>query len=333
MNLQLGLGKLRALANAIARRLENSPPTDGDETIAVAPLQETITAIRRSLLERYRLPSSSDSPVTHYTRLSVVQAILDAAASKSPAAGLRRYSSSRFNDPTEGTLLLNALRERSSTCFALDDPRPAYIASFVAPANGTHDNSREPTFDNLRYWRYYGDDGAGCSLHVPVPRHRLHRVLYGDEYLEQTVADLAGLCDALSRVLNASSHLPPVYRFTIRDRLTRPIVDLIGTVRFLHKASPYRDENECRVLGSETEGRDSLHFDVSNTEGPIPDIRSYRVDSDLAAKEILVTGAVITVGPCVPHAEDIRAYFEHLLEEAALPGPVVRISEVRYRTP
>lgn len=334
MSLELGIEKLRALAYAIARRLENPRLRDGEETTVVAPLREMTTEIRRSLLDRYRLSSpSGDTRVTHYTKLSVVRAILDAASTNSPDAALRRYSSPRFNDPTEGTLLLNALRERNPTCFALDDPRPAYIASFVAPTDGTHDDSPEPTFDNLRYWRYYGDDGAGCSLHVPVRRHRLHRVLYDNEYLDQTVADLSCVCDALSPVFDVSSHLPQVYRFAIHDRLTRPVVDLIRTVRFLHKAAPYRDENECRVLDRESEGRDSLRFDVSNTDSSDLDVRPYRVDPDLVAKQILITGAIITVGPRVHHAEDIRAYFENLLQEADLLGPVVRISKVRYRTP
>ena len=110
-------------------------------------------------------------------------------------------------------------------------------------------------------------------------------------------------------------------------------MDLIGTLRFLHKPAPYRDENECRVLGGVDDGSNSFGFDVTKTDSAVLDIRPYYTDSDLTVDKILVTGAIITIGPCVRYPEDIRAYFEHLLRRANLLGPVVKISEVKYRTP
>ena len=108
-------------------------------------------------------------------------------------------------------------------------------------------------------------------------------------------------------------------------------MELLGILRFLHKAAPYRDENEYRVLYGESDDGDSIRFDVAASDDSVPDIRPYYVDTDLAADKLFVTGAIITIGPSVRHSEDIRAYFEHLLRTADLLGPVVRISEVRYR--
>ena len=203
MSLKSLIGDLRTLADAVARHLKSHRLDDVGKADAVAPLREKIIAIRDALLNRYRLPTSSSKSVfvSHYTKLCVVQAILKEACNNPNGAALRRYSSSRLNDPTEGILLLGALRDSAPACLDPNDTRPAYIASFVAPQDDRDEDSSEPTFDNLRYWRYYGDDGAGCSLHVSVQRDRLHRVLYGATDLKETVRDLADVCGALSGVL------------------------------------------------------------------------------------------------------------------------------------
>lgn len=332
--------RLRTVADAVVLRLDVGGINDAVRVTAVETLREEISAACHALLKPYRLcgPPSESVYVTHYTNLRTVQGILEAAGSDPAEAVLRRYSSSRFNDPEEGTLLLQALQRSDSLPHEVPkwltsgEPRSAYIASFVAPSTSGDSPADRPR-DRLRYWRYYGDDGAGCSLYVPVERRLLHRVRYGEKHLEGIVSDLTDVCNALSRVLDLSPGILPAYGPWIRARLTQPIMDFLGTVRFLHKTDQYQDEEECRVLDRKSESSDSLRFHVTNDDESMPDIRPYRLDPDLHARRIFATGAIITLGPRVRHREDIRMYFEHLLRESKISGPLVKFSEINYRLP
>lgn len=330
------IGALRVSAEAVKCQIEDGSTPENEKVEGMDLLHQQINQIRTALLtERYGFgPESPDHLfVTHYTRLQTVKSILTAAAADTgDDAVLRRYSSSRFNDPEDGLLLLDRLDTDSAPDWLTPaDPRPAYVASFVAPSDTLNEPAHPLPMDRLRYWRFYGDNGTGCSIYVRVARARLSRVLYGEKDIETTAAHLRKMCDALRGVLDPQLQCSPDYKRRIQHALESKVQDLLTTVRFLHKDEAYSDENECRVLDRTEEDEGTIHFSVGSHDDSMVEVRSFRTDADLVAHEIFTTGAIITIGPCVSHKEEVRAYFEHLLRRAGLQGHIVKISKESYR--
>lgn len=326
---------LRKNAEAVRHRLEDGSVPESKKYASVDLLQKRLNQIRTALLTTlYGVDphSSGQVFVTHYTGLQTVRGILTAAAAgNGDEAVLRRYSSSRFNDPEDGLLLLKHVCASSTPPWLTPaDPRPAYVASFILPGDDENTPVNTPS-DRLKYWRFYGANGTGCSIRVPVPRDRLHRVLYGEQSLEKTTTYLSGTCTALRAVLDPHLRISQEYRCRIQNTVKESVQGLFATVRFLHKNAAYRDENECRVLDSADDNAATIRFSVENADDSGVDVRPFRTDPDLHARNIFATGSTITIGPCVAHKEDVRAYFEYLLGKANLSGPTVNISKVRYR--
>lgn len=253
-------------------------------------------------------------------------------------ASLRLYDSVHFNDPDEGNYFYRNLNLRKKYAW-LGEKREshAYIASFILP---DPKNKKRDMSDDLVFWRTYGKEGEGCSLKLRIPRDRLRKVLYGPNEVKCTGKDLRPVLEAIHPLVSIRK---PSLKKEVREKLVEVIWKSLEKICYLYKSEAYEYESECRFVIPELEieivDKDKICFEDQEQNNSTPRIRHYYEDDALKVKNILTTGSLITLGPCVPYPynmsyyHNMSYYLGNLLRKAGLFGPEIKISEISYRKP
>ena len=302
-------------------------------TLVIPFLKKAISEKFKSLKESYRVcHENNEAPtVVHYTSVdTVIKMFRD--YSDNEASYLRLYDTFHFNDPDEGRYLklakcevLSDLMKKTSPC--------AYATSFVVPRDAKR---IESVRDNLVFWRTYGREGTGCSLAIKIPAHRLYQVRYGEtKTAVEAVASIEHkILDALSPMMDLDESGPKEQDIPalLREATAVAMREEAEAVLYLHKSKAYNYENEARVVKTvrsiKEERKRDIVFEYESSKNKT---RHYYEDDDLSVENLLVTGSIITLGPCVSFKENMAYYLEHLKEKSGLVGPEVRQSEVSYR--
>ena len=268
----------------------------------------------------------------HYTTIGRLVNILN----EKPKDGfpLRLYDSVHLNDPDEGIYLLRHLTQHAGCDWIELDTTPpssaskgqvAYIISFVLTRNGT------TIEDDLVFWRTYGNEGKGCSLKFSIKHDHLKKVMYRKD-IAKTVELLSPILATLSPLFQSS--VDTESKKKIRVQASTTLSGCLRRILYLYKSSAYKYENEARIviLDSETEEA-NLHFDYQEGNVGRPRIRHYIKLDHVTLKQLLPSGSKITVGPTVPHPDNVCAYLEKMKRRLGLHGPVITASEISYRIP
>ena len=321
------LERLQSLVGTVFRQVENHGELNrrfGEEVLP-GRVGDLLDKALAEIHETHKFESRIDNRVTHYTGVQTVEALLRGIA-YGKSASLRLNNSGDFNDPNEGEFFTQNLRLPQEHRWILrGNPSHAYVASFITP-------DRHNDFsDDLRYWRPYGKDGAGCSLVLNIPPDRLRKVLYGIPHVRRVRQTLVPFLDVL-RPLSFYPNVP--LRDSIRGHLSTGVWSALAGIKYLYKDDAYCYERECRVVVPEAGlPREEIIFQLDEKEGSLPGPKHYIDDSDLNAERILSTGSRIILGPCVDRRENLRFYFETLkrLKRGAGSDPEVTLSPLRYR--
>lgn len=288
--------------------------------IVVPQLKEEVRELCHKIDQHHKVQAAGDGmpEFVHYTSIYALFSMFQSAANeKNPS--LRLYDTVHFNDPEEGYWLVRHLSQKypwveKGRAFMSH----AYIASFVAPST----EGRKIMSDDLVFWRTYGKEGEGCSLVVSVPHSRLRKVSYGvDEtgFAEQT---LLPILEQLEPLANVSRK--------IGVTLGTAFCESLEGVQYLYKSEAYRYENECRFIMYESEICESKICFEYRDDSPL-NIRHYYENEELRIQEMLPSGSKITIGPCVPHYNDLRQVLEILKRRANMLGPTICRSQIPYR--
>ena len=268
-----------------------------------------------------------DKLVIHYTSIAVLVSMLQDVSKGDKISALRLYDSVNMNDPDEG----NYFDRHFSLPAKYDwlgekEASHAYIKSFILP------KSEEDMSNKLLFWRTYGREGEGCSLSLPVPCGRLQKVLYGPEGVEYTIKELGSVLDSLDLLLEIAKLS---IRKSVQKKLAETVWESLDKIRYLHKNKAYDYENECRLVVAESNifDKNQIRFDDQDRNNPLGRIRHYYEpkDLDLKIRNLLVTGSLITLGPCVSRPYNVEYYLETLMRRANLEGPQIRTSKIPYR--
>ena len=305
--------------------------------------------VAATVAEKHQMeqPTSASLWVVHYTSIPAILSMLKAAGGylrdenpEQPDGGyLRMYSTVGSNDPGEGVYLDRFLPDEIQGRDTGDNVvspgaqrkihRYAYVASFITPDNQEHVRKAA---DNLVFWRFYGREGAGCSLQVQIPRDKLQKVAYGQDDAQDGAALLTEKIAHLQTVAERIEHQTRVSP----EHLNGMIEFAIERVRYLYKSSAYSSEQECRIVETPaTASERGLHpyFEHSGPQGQ-ETTKRYINHPDLATSKLFVSGSVIRLGPRVPNVADAKDHIEQLLANAGLTlRTKVKLSSIEYRNP
>lgn len=313
------------------------------EQQAVPILECVVREARRLLDKQYRLSGDSKSvELVHYTSIDSLVSILGGveslngitrasrenpdcqrASARHDASSIRLYDTEHFNDPDEGQYLIRSLRlhetyqwlEPLAACHA-------YVASFIRASGDKR------TGDDLVFWRTYGDNGAGCSITVPMPSQNVRCVLYGEEGTRHQGVVMYALLDRLDHIIS-EYELPG----EIQVKLSATVWELLQPFLYMHKSRDYEYERECRfIVPFDNEFRDEVLFECEERFGGPPRIRHYIEKEELDARNILVSGSRVTLGPRVDQHRSAELLLETLLRRSRLQTQL-RFSEISYREP
>ena len=286
-------------------------------------------ALKYLIEECHKVEESENKLVIHYTSIGALVSMLKDACQKEQEdekSYLRLYDSVHLNDPDEGNYFNRNLNlPQKYDWIKKKEVSHAYITSFIYPPPPQKDIN-----DNLIFWRTYGQEGEGCSLSLSVPHSRLQKILYGTEKVKHTVKYLRSaldLLDPLIKIRDLSIHT------RIQENLARIVQKYLERIRYLYKNEAYEYENECRFVVAESNisDKNKIHFDDQEQNNSPGHIRHYYEHEDLKIDKLLVTGSVITLGPCVPYPYNVEYYLKTLMERARLGGPEIKISKIPYR--
>lgn len=272
------------------------------------------------IIKDHEIPEAVQS-VIHYTSIGVLMSLLKRLEKGEEQVSLRAYDAVHFNDPNEGRLLTSLIPDE----WLKTGKKPrAFVNSFVV-------SEKEEDFsDNLMLWRHYGKEGEGCSLSMPVYggslRKKLKKVKYGT----------GAARDSMQKIERILENIKPLTGHKDFDCLSSELYDIVSKnfdqIRYLYKHEAYRHENECRLVINEKESVEETRFEYYERNASFPKIKGYLEPNCLDAREIFVTGSVITLGPTVPHAKKyMKEDLEKYLKKLRLDGPEIKISDVSYR--
>ena len=347
-----GLKNLKTVVNGGREFWEKSGnlPLEYVTLEAVPALQDVLKDLCLRIKEHHKVDeptSDEDNFVIHYTSIAALVSMLQDASQEpeyededkekerenkdpesDPTSGdkkslWRLYDSVHLNDPEEGSLLIRNLSKKYDW-LGKRETSHAYIASFILP------NTKEDLSNNLVFWRTYGKEGEGCSLSLCIPRSRLQKIHYGTRAVQSTVRMLSPVLDSLApliRIRKSSIREP------IQKVLLKAVWDFLETIRYLYKNKAYDYENECRFVVAELSIRDKhkIRFEDKNLNNSPIHIRHYYEHEDLKIKKLLATGSSTTLGPRVPHANNICYFLNTLRKRAGLDRQEIKISDIPYR--
>ena len=298
-------------------------------------LKKTVDKMLLDIKSRHQPPTTNNRFV-HYTSISTLVSLLEKSGQGSNGY-LRLYDSAHFNDPDEGRYL-ERYSEGSLDCIGITSSshKHAYITSFVpdkAPSGG---NNR----DNLVFWRAYGDDGQGCSIEISFPAAHLSKVLYGRDPATETIKILDVVAkerlpiirDCINPLMEIGDERNIV---DTKNIIERTILNEIESIKYLYKSEAYDYEQEYRFIMTETEignaNNGEVKFEYNDTTKGRKTARHYYEHEELSTRNILATGAKITLGPTAEDRYSLKLYLEDLLKKARLGGPKIECSKIPYR--
>ena len=327
---------LRLMTDAARIAFERDPSTlEGMvEDVLMPQMDKAFSDMFTQVKAAYSPVGADDGKLTvvHYTKVKVVIDMFRSEIREEPSY-LRMYDTFHSNDPEEGKYLITRLGSSDLEKLKenMDDTPPcAYVASFIKPETECSlDVAR--TRDNLVFWRTYGENGAGISLTVKMPVDKLFEIAYGREKAEAGARNLIRISEfineALSPVLGISDEEGSIQ--SVKGRLWGKLRELASPIHYLHKSEAYNYEREFRAIATITDSEsDQIKFERIDDSD---DVRHYYEREDLRARNLLATGSVITIGPCVPNEENIAYYLEYLKRKSGLAGPEIVQSKVSYR--
>ena len=290
-----------------------------------AALEEAVSTIS----ERHKVaPADLEGGVelAHYTSMRVLYEML------SRVDTLRLYDSIHLNDPDEGRYLTRHIASMSQYDWMVDplelvlsgqsgvsEVENAYVTSFVAGRN---------VQDNLVFWRTYGHEGTGCSIVCSVDTEILNRVIYGEKELEPTIDSIRPVLDCLAPIVAKISTAMHV-------SLVTQVWKSLMKIAYLYKSSAYKYEKEYRVVVLESDVKpEDVKFHYRDSATGSPRIRHYVERSELNIDTILPSASLVTIGPCVPFADDVRRRLSMIANSSGLTGrPEITSSKISYRSP
>ncbi len=305
----------------------------------VSPLlRDLLAGASQEIHMRHRVddPIRSSIEVVHYTSIGVLFKMLQEHLQWSrspnkteiPRPCFRLYDSVHVNDLEEGTYLTNRLPSKYNW-LNKTTMRHAYLSSFICT---DQDGKAE---DSLVFWRTYGGEGQGCSLRMALPTECLRRVLYGRQPAELALDRLLPVLATLDPLLDKMATMD---RPTIRDRcyhlLAEAVWESLECIRYLYKSDEYAFEKECRVIHANPgmPGSDKITYTLDDRGSSVA-IRHYHENNDLPLERLSESGSKITIGPCVPHKEDVTRCVSGLLKQwGGEPGSTVTASSIPYQT-
>lgn len=309
----------------------------------VAPkLEDVLKGLCHEIEERHKIESEDEQyiDVIHYTSISALVSMLQQAAKNKQnaakdeqksskdekTASLRLYDSVHFNDPDEGNYFYHHLNlPKKYDWLGEKKESHAYISSFI------HDPKKDMS-DELVFWRTYGKEGEGCSLKLSIPRGQLRKVLYGAAEVQKTGKRLRSVLDSLSPLVSVSKSSLKEKIQKVREKLAETVWESLARILYLYKSEAYAYERECRfVIPKSDIDEEKVYFEYKEQNNSTPRIRHYYEDEALAIEEILPSGSLITLGPCVPYRHDVCHCIEVLKRKADLHGPKIKISTITYR--
>ncbi len=277
--------------------------------------------------------------LVHYTSWDRAMAIL---RNKNPV--MRMYHYELANDPEEGQILPSpwkAIYKEANACIrrwrkashlgvtSTIDGGDAYGCSFSSNGRGVE--------DKLTFWRFYGNDGEGCSFRVSrsIFFSREYRGIYQVRYRHSngTAVDDEGkaedqmVAQRMRQLLGSTKDI--VDSATESDDVStcrvaiESLCRVLGGYRHLIKNARYSDEREWRMVRVMPP---KVKFDLDHSNL----VRRY-VDG-LPWRTLLSSGSVVTVGPRVRNRVAALAYVKRLVDEKRkFTGSDVKASVQRYR--
>ena len=304
-------------------------------TKSISPkLKDALSATLTLVQARHNVDCEDDNDevmCVHYTSLGRLFKMLgeDIDIDKSY---LKLYDTVHLNDPDEGNYLMRQLAERGNhTWLGLGSEQvsdayereAAYLTSLILGRDTEHIE------DNLVFWRTYGNEGKGCSIKFPIKVIHLKKVLYG-EGVKETIAHLVPILDVLSPMCSSDNQASA----TVVSKIVEELYGSLKRILYLYKSSAYQYENEARIVSLESEtADDKIHFDYQEGNVGRPRIRHYVEFESASLKTLLSSKSIITIGPTVPHRENVLKYLEKIKRKIDLPGPQIKVSEIAYRVP
>ena len=293
-------------------------------------LQGALDDILPAIKRRHEVhPDRPDERVAsvHYTTIGVLMQMLQCQRRATPGT-LRLYDSMHLNDPDEGNYLPRRISAEPQFAWLadrrehlhedeIDGPANeiAYMASFV---------TGDAASDNLVFWRTYGREGKGCSMVCSITATYLQKILYGDN-VKQTINLLRPVLASLTPIVTANDE-------SIHDMLRDTVWSSLRSILYLYKSKAYDYENERRyVLPSSKVDPADIYYEYQDTPCGMPKIRHYLERPELSISDLLPSGSIITIGPCVPQPTHVRRRLSTIARRALKGHPEIRPSEIFYR--
>lgn len=282
-----------------------------------------------------------DTTIIHYTGIDVLTCIFNRLADKkNQQVSLRTYDTIHLNDPQEGDFLTSLTEEKHDWLHDHSkngQTSHAYIASFILQKEEMQDNTEE-TQDDLVFWRAYGKGGKGCSLLIPTknPPPKLYKVLYGENPAKKAIEKIyPKIQDIESEWHTLKNSLEPRHRKYLEGKFKEVIWRTLDKIRFLYKSTAYQYENECRFVLTDKEynqdSGDKAIFEYKDWGDGAPRIRHYLEPGALDIKKLLISESIITLGPLVPHRENVEYCLEEMKRKCKIYGPKVEFSKILYQ--
>jgi len=221
----------------------------------------------QSILQELKVKNPSREQYgAHYTRSDVPGLLL---LSKDKNL-MRQYDGDYMNDPEEGRYLVDIMMEAAEACDhsckrtfvgllrELRNSRLLYSAynkaSFISCWTVVKFKESDwRSSDSLNHWRFYGDDGKGACMMIPLSHlvtifpHSLYNVLYGRSLqgggTSAALRPITRLFNALKNRFNACRGTP----LNAKSDLQK-IIEATHPLLFLFKSADYASEKEVRSI-------------------------------------------------------------------------------------
>ena len=293
---------------------------------------------------------TSKQSLVHYTSWGRGLAIL---RQKDPV--MRMYHYELANDPEEGKILpksWKAIYEEADdwisswssadgsllsegTSKSVSSPiegGDAYGCSFSSNGDGVE--------DKLTFWRFYGNDGDGCSFKVSrsifSEYQKIYQVRYRDsnertaeegespeEMEDQNVA--AKMRELICKCKEVFEIAEKANKQDACRIVMKAVCKVLVGYRHLIKNIRYADEQEWRMV-EVMPARNGVKFDLDHGH------LVKRYVRGLPWRKMLSSGSIVTIGPRVRNRSAAMAYVKHLVDnKRKFLGSIVQASRQTYR--
>ena len=328
-------------------------------------LKDAIGEVCEKILKERGNEVGDESRFVHYTSIDAfANMLLPLVNGGDGKTFLRLYDSIHFNDPNEGSFfsleLRNQLLDKHGWWLSREGPEKSeklldkhgwrlsrenlekskkphsYIASFVGKKSFDEKFPGKKAEDDLLLWRAYGMDGKGCSLSIPSSRlsKRIKKVRYGDDACKKIYGELQPILCILDPLFKKLDSGTKQLATQVRGgHIIRIVIDSLEPLRYLYKSDAFSHESECRWIHvDEGKSGEKICFDCERRNNAPTRLRHYVERGDLGIRKLLISGSVITLGPCVEYRDNIRYCIESLLKRAEIFGPEIIDSKIAYRS-